>query len=185
MRFWLKRERERETAQGPAGPVSYAQWSTWFDAFAKGGDDDALLALATGGALAWSAGTAERLAERAGIALNTRLEATGRALQTALNRGRTEQDVERAVLDARRRLAMLRRYANLSCWPEMLSRQLAQMIGETATDLQKNLICSAEADRSGRLGSALRRTPLDELDRSAPPSVTATSPAPIGRRILL
>ena len=185
MSWWPARRPASMTAA--PGPASYAQWSLWFDEFASGGNDEALFVRATSGALPWSAGTAERLAERAGAALAARLEAAGLALQSALGRCRTAQDVERAVLDARRCLAMLGRYAALSCWPATLTTQLSALIADTAADLQKNLLRSAATDRTGRLAMALRRTPVDALDRVVVPLEGPPSPLPpaTGRRILL
>jgi hypothetical protein len=185
MSWWPARRSASMTAA--PGPASYAQWSLWFDEFALAGNDEALFIRATSGALPWSAGTAERLSERAGAALAARLDAAGLGLQSALGRCRTAQDVERAVLDARRCLAMLERFAALSCWPATLTTQLSAIITETAADLQKNLLRSAAADRTGRLAMALRRTPVDALDRVVVPrEVSPSTPPPAtGRRILL
>jgi hypothetical protein len=185
MSWWPARRPATETAV--TGPASYAEWSQWFEEFALGGNDEALFVRAASGVLPWSAGTAERLSKRAGAALAARLEATGRALQSGFGRCRTAQDVERAILDARRCLAMLGRYAGLSCWPATLSTQLSALIAETAADLQQNLLRSAAADRTGRLAMALRRTPVDALDRVVLPlEVSSSLPPPAtARRILL
>lgn len=180
----FKKRSQHDLNKGPSPPHTYAQWSVWFEEFSCGGKDDDLLLLALDGHINWSHGLAVQFTQRAVHTLELRLEATRKMLQAALQKGRTEHDVTRAILNARQAFCLLARYASLPCWPAPLPQTLTDMITQTTMALQKSLLEGAEKDRTGRIAKALRDNPLDRTPPPAPPPEN-NSHAPSGRRILL
>lgn len=155
-------------------PVTYADWSKWFEAFANGGDDDDLLARAAHAVDAFCTGNADNLARRASETLAIRLDGIGTMLQSSLRRTRSDQDAVRAILQARGAFVLLRRYAELPCWPVSLRSGLLNLVEQHVSERQKALLKSADEDRSGRLAAAIRKNPLDRkglvAHRPVPPS---------------
>ena len=159
---WLRRRTAPADPVEKAGPpVTYADWSRWFEAFARGGDDDALLAQAANAMLQLSSGMAETFARRASETLSARLDGVGSMLQAGLSRIRTEQDAVRAILNARSAFVLLCRYAELPCWPDSLRTGLVALVEQHRAERQKTLLQNATEDRSGRLAAAIRNNPLD------------------------
>lgn len=176
-------------SRAPSPPRTYADWSRWFDQFAQvDRDDDGALSAAANGHLIWSAGMAENFGARAVDALTTRLDQTGERLETHLRRMRSEAELLKALLDARRSFIAARRFADLVVFPASLREHLNALVSHHASERQKALERSAASDRSGRLAALLRNNPLDRAPSPilapSPSPTTAATPAAV-RRILL
>lgn len=172
---WFGRKVARGNDGRDAGRlVTYADWSTWFDSFAKGGDDDRLLAQAAASQLNVSSATIDNVGRRALETLEHRLTGVGAMLQTGLRRIACEQDVVRAILNARSAFVLLRRYPELPCWPTAVRDALSGLIDHHVAERQKNLLRNAAEDRTGRLAIAIRNNPLD---RHGPVPPRPSSPA--------
>lgn len=180
MRWLPLRAAGRSPCGGASSLVSYADWSAWFEAFARGGDDDRLLAQAAASDLDVASTTIDILARRALETLDGRLSGVGDMLQAGLRRIACEQDAVRAVLNARGAFTLLRRYAELPCWPEAMRSRLSGLVDQHLAERQKNLVRNAAEDRTGRLAAAIRNNPLDReglVARRSVPPVADTPPA--------
>lgn len=161
MNWFGRRSAGRASAGGAARLVTYADWSGWFEAFARGGEDDDLLARAASSELTISSATVDSIGRRAVEALDLRLAQVGTMLQNGLRRIRGEQDAVRAILNARSAFVLLRRYAELPCWPDALRNGLSDLVDQHVAERQKNLLRNAAEDRTGQLATAIRNNPLD------------------------
>lgn len=177
MRLFGRRSANGEGRREEGGLVTYAEWSAWFEAFARGGDDDDLLARAAMSELNVSSATIDNLGRRATETLDQRLAGVGAMLQTGLGRIACEQDAVRAILNARSAFVLLRRYAELSCWPEAMRGALSGLIDQHVAERQKNLMRNAAEDRTGRLSIAIRNNPLDRVGLVPPRAVPRTDAA--------
>lgn len=177
---WFGRRSAGEDAGEEGRLVTYAEWSIWFEAFAKGEDDDRLLARASMSKLTVSSATIDVLGRRATETLDQRLAGAGAMLQAGLRRIACEQDAVRAILNARGAFVLLRRYAELPCWPVSMRNGLSELIDQHVTERQKNLVRNAAEDRTGRLAAAIRNNPLDRAGLVPPRPISRTNVAPAG-----
>lgn len=173
-------------------PRTYAEWSACLSRLESGGADEDILAAMAAGELAWQDGVATLFAERISQVFSARLGAAADRLQRDLACAGDETTLVRALLDGRRTLCLLHRVATLAVFPERLRTHLSGEIRRYAERAQHSLESSARQDRSGRLASLLRHNPLTHYAEATPaaaqpaaPSVTATTAAGRGRRILL
>ncbi len=185
--FGLRRKRAAPNASNAGNaPETYAEWSAWFERFEHGGEDDVLLGLAQGGKVNWTRGMANSFATRAAGTLHARMEIIRLMLQRHLEKSTDVNDLGRAMVNARRAFAQLSRYATLSCWPDPLPAQLADMIRQTTASIQKSLLESATSDRTGRLAKILRDNPIDrDLAPTTMVMEDGHASQTSGRRILL
>jgi hypothetical protein len=150
-------------------PHTYAEWSQVLEHFEAGLDDDAVLTAMGQASLSWSGGVAALFAQRINDSFNLRLGRCSERLTRALHHARDEASVVRAVLDARRSLALLLRVAQMPAFPEVLQQHLGSELRKFAQRAQEALDDSARQDRSGRLAFALRHNPLTRFDAYSPP----------------
>lgn len=182
MTLFRRRSADEEGERKGARLVTYADWSLWFEAFAKGGDDDGLLAQAVMSNLNVSSATIDNIGRRATETLDQRLAGVGAMLQTGLRCIVCEQDAVRAILNARGAFVLLRRYAELPCWPATMREALSGLIDQHVAERQKNLLRNAAEDRTGRLVTAIRNNPLDRVGLVPPRTVTRTGSDPAEAR---
>ncbi|MDR2688266.1 MAG: hypothetical protein LBB76_00730 [Azoarcus sp.] len=161
-----------------APPVTYADWSACLDRFEAGGEDEAVMAAMSQGALAWGAGVAPLFAERIVHAFNVRLKRSAERMERDFQYARDETVLARALLDARRALALLNEMAALPTFPEDLRAHLHAEVRRHAERAQKSLEDSARQDRSGRLGNLVRQNTLLAFAQASNSKTTGISPPP-------
>ncbi|WP_027014487.1 hypothetical protein [Comamonas composti] len=169
----------------PAAPATYAQWSECLDLLAQGLHDEECLARMGSGQLVWTAGVAPLFAQRLSEELQRRLGLCADRLTRDLRTGSSEQNVVKAILQARAQLFFLQRLCQLPMLPAPVKEQLLDEVQRFAERSQNSLLDSARADRSGRLASVLRNNPLtryqDQPLAAAPAAASApAAAAPIG-----
>lgn len=166
-------------------PASYADWVASLDRF-RAGDDDVLDEMERG-TLDWTAGVAERWTRHLSETLTERLQQLSKRLQVALERAANRPPlVSQALLDARRGLVPLRRFARLACQPDDVRAHLEGDLNRWARQTQASLERGAQGVRhdGGLLLKTVRDTPLTSAPASpAPqPPAPAQPPGPAGAR---
>lgn len=163
-------------AAGTQAPqlATYAQWSECLDRLAQGVEDEQCLARMVSGQLAWGTGVGPLFVKRLSEELQRRLTACADRMTRDLRSSAAEAQVIQAILQARSQLFFLHRLCQLPALPQTARTQLADEVRRFAERSQQSLLDSAQADRSGRLASVLRNTPLTRYDA---PAADAT-PAP-------
>jgi hypothetical protein len=168
------------TAQPPAVPQSYAQWSECLDLLAAGQHDADCLSRMQSGRLDWTVGVAPLFVQRLGDELQRRLTMCADRMTRDLRDSTAEVQVVRTILQARAQLLFAHRLCQLPALPDNVRSQLLDEVRRFAERSQQSLLGSAQADRSGRLASVLRHNPLTRYDDpgSAAPAPGAASAAP-------
>ncbi len=157
-------------------PRTYAEWCAALDALAAGGDDGAVIEHMAAGEIRWSDGVAQRLTDQFGRAFETRLRTGSTGLQNALKRARDDADLSRALTDMRRTFALLHRVASLPAIPVQLGDMLKSVVANAAKQMTDSLLTSAQADRTGRLAAAVRRTSLLQFAEVGEPRTGPEAP---------
>lgn len=158
--------------------ATYAQWSECLDRLAQGLEDEQCLARMARGQLAWGTGVGPLFVKRLSEELQRRLTACAERMTRDLRSSAAEAQVVRAILQARSQLFFLHRLCQLPALTETARTQLTDEVKRFAERSQQSLLDSAQADRSGRLASVLRHTPLTRYDAPGPePTGTPAAPA--------
>jgi len=169
-------------------PHTYAEWLSLLERFGVG--DDSTIQVMKGGSIEWSNVVAERWTLRVSDALNARLKALSKRLQTSLDRARGDYHaVANALVEARRGLVPLRAFLALQSIPEMVRTHLTAEVDRWATETQSSLESSVKDMRhdQGWLAKTIRDNALTLTrgDLPAPPTseeqVGQQSPASAGR----
>lgn len=174
-----------------SGPQAYAEWLPLLDRFRSG--DDAALALMQCGSIEWTNVVAERWTRHVADALNARLHALSKHLQTGLDRARGDHfAISNALLLARRGLAPLRDFVSLPAIPVDVRTHLLSELNRWTAETQRSLERHAEGVRhdQGRLLKTIRDHPLTAVSEAPPIAPISQSPESEpppsrGRRILL
>lgn len=147
-------------------PVTFAQWVECFEQLEKGTNDEEILLKMEQGTIEWSKGVAERLTQHLFNTIESRIKRTSELLQKELDGcyGNETMTVK-AVLSARKRLALLKRVADLPAFPENVRESMIKIISNYATNTQESLEKSALSDRTGRLKSLFRNNNLTQFDK--------------------
>jgi hypothetical protein len=150
-------------------PRAYAEWLSLLERFAAG--DDSVIQVMEGGSVEWTNVVAERWTLRVTGALDARLGALSKRLQTSLDRARGDYHaIANALVEARRGLVSLRAFLALRCLPEVVRSHLAAELDRWITETQASLERSVKDFRhdQGRLAKTIRDNPLT-MARSDPP----------------
>ncbi|MBB1634372.1 hypothetical protein [Cupriavidus sp. UME77] len=154
-------------------PHTYAEWSACIDAFARGGSDEEVIAAMRAGVLSWTGGVAPLFAQRISEVFSLRLQRIADEMTRALRHGSTGSDhvvLSRTLLDARRKLWVLNRVAQLPSLPGELAGSLQEQLRKYAAQAQQSLEDSARSERSGLLASIIRNNSLLRFDAEPIPA---------------
>ncbi|WP_316569117.1 hypothetical protein [Neobacillus sp. YIM B06451] len=147
-------------------PTTYAEWIASFDNFKTGTQDEEVLTSMEKGSIEWTKGVAERLTQHLFETIEFRLKHTANQLQKELNACRgNETALVKAILSARKRLAVLKRVAHLPAFPDHVKEAMNTLLHDYAKSTQQSLEDSALTDRTGRLRSLIRHNPITEFDK--------------------
>ena len=145
-------------------PVIYADWVECLDQFNTGTNDEELVLLMEQGTIEWSQGVAERLTQRLYDSIEFRLRRSADQLQKELNHTKgNESALVKALLSARKRLALLKRVAELQAFPENVRETMVNVLVEYAKSTQQSLEDSALSDRTGRLRSLIKNNVITQF----------------------
>ena len=147
-------------------PVTYAEWIECFEQLKTGTNDEEIILKMEQGTIEWSKGVAERLTLHLFNTIESRLILTSDLLQKELDGSYgNETMIVKAILSARKRLALLKRVADLPALPDNVSESLLKVLSEYAESTQESLEKSALSDRTGRLKSLFRNNNLTQFDK--------------------
>ncbi|WP_420998238.1 hypothetical protein ACKI2N_023850 [Cupriavidus sp. 30B13] len=169
-------------------PHTYAEWSACLEAFGRGDSDEIALDAMRAGTLSWSGGVAPLFARRISEVLSLRLQRVADEMARALRAGHAGAGhvaLSRTLLDARRKLWVLSRLAQLPALPAEVRDSLQGQLRQYASQAQQSLEDSAQGDRSGQLASVIRHNALVRFDTEPvpepPPVAGAAAPSPAGQ----
>jgi len=132
-------------------PTTYAEWASCCDRLLEGAC----------GTIEWTSGVAERITRRIHDVFDKRLKLLAEQFQRDLDRAHgNETLLTNALLGIRKGLAPLVHLGSLPALPEMVSQSFKQSLQQYAARTQSSLEDSARSDRTGRLLSIIKRTPV-------------------------
>lgn len=177
-------------------PDTYADWVQCLEALKAGGQDDEILRSMEQGTVEWTAGVAEKLTQRMSDVLELRLKQASQQMNTEFTRARVpDSDVVRALMNARRRYALMKRFVSIPAFPEQVRRTMSEVLHAYVKDTQAALEESAKHDRTGHLRMLIKNNSLlgyEQVETSMEPAPPALipNPAPAGtnlrrRRVIL
>ncbi|MFJ8518688.1 hypothetical protein [Lysinibacillus xylanilyticus] len=145
-------------------PVTYAEWVECFEQLKAGTNDEEIILKLEQGTIEWSKGVAERLTQHLFDTIESRLKRTSDLLQKELDGSYgNETMIVKAVLSARKRLALLKRVADLPAFPDNVRGTMLKVLSDYAKNTQESLEKSALSDRTGRLRSLFRNNNLTQF----------------------
>jgi len=145
-------------------PSCYSDWVNCFEQFKEGTNDQKLLEAMQSGSIEWSSGVAERLTQRLYDVISYRINSNNDVLQRELDRcNGDETAIVKALLSARRRLAILQQLADLQAFPENVREAMSKSIEDYAASTQESLEKSALSDPTGRLRILIKNNALTQL----------------------
>ncbi|MFD1705164.1 hypothetical protein ACFSCZ_00170 [Siminovitchia sediminis] len=151
-------------------PKHYSEWVDCLDVVKEGTNDQAVIECMEKGSIEWSRGVAERITQRLYETFEHRIKRTSDLLQKDLNRcNGNETEMVKALLSARKRLALLKRLAQLEAFPENVRESLAASLEEYAKNTQESLEKSALSDRTGRLRMLIKNNAVTKYDEGGSP----------------
>ncbi|MCS7459626.1 hypothetical protein N0M98_05680 [Paenibacillus doosanensis] len=177
-------------------PATYADWVRCFDALQEGGQDDEVLLSMERGAIEWTGGVADKITRRMYEVLELRLQQVSRQMTAELSRARAaDTDVVTALLNARRRFAVVKRFASIAAFPEPVRKTMTDIVAAYVRDTQSSLEDSAKNDRTGQLRMVIKNNSLlryeelqvkhDGVLPSSPAAQPAAGPNSRKRRVIL
>lgn len=147
-------------------PTTYSQWIDCFDGLKAGLKDEEAILLMERGTIDWTPGVAERLTQQLYEVIDFRLRKTSDQFQKELNVGRgDEMALVQAILSVRKRLAFLKRIAQLPAFPEQVNEAMYTILSDYAKKSQQSLEDSAKSDRTGRLRITIKNNPITSFDQ--------------------
>lgn len=159
-------------------PSTYAEWVECFERFLEGAQEEEVLQAMEQGTFEWSPGAADRLVERLFHTMEARLQLVSQQMQTEFSRLNGEDAaIVRALLNARRRYAVLNRIVRLKAFPEQVQSQLSDILKKYVSDTQNALEESAKADYTGHLRMLIKNSSLLLYEQTETRAGIAPSPA--------
>lgn len=142
-------------------PATYAEWAACCDLLLKGGNDEEVISAMRTGTLEWTSGVAERLTKRIYEVFDARLKALGEQFQRDTSRSNGHETLlANALIGIRKNLIMVAQLSELPALPELVTTNLKKSLQQFVERTQASLEASARSDRSGRLLSIIKRTPV-------------------------
>lgn len=168
-------------------PHTYASWVDCLELFESEQDDSSALLAMEAGTLDWTPGVAERIATVIQRTFEARLTRLVDRIQMDLRRcAGTDLAISNVLLMGRRRAVPLRRLATLKSFPEYVRQHFEASLDGCLKQAQAALEDSALTDRSGRLGSLIRKHPLHQLPDATSAPVERAEPIKLtSRRVIL
>lgn len=146
-------------------PTTYSQWIDCLDRFKNGIQDEEVVLLMERGSIEWTPGVAERLTQQLYEVIDFRLRKASDQFQKELNYGGgDETTLVQAILSVRKRLALLKRVAQLSAFPEKVNEAMFTILSDYAKKSQQSLEDSAKTDRTGRLRITIKNNPITSFE---------------------
>lgn len=146
--------------------TTYAEWVECFEQLKTGTNDEEVILKMERGTIEWGKGVAERLTQHLFDTIESRVKLTLDSLQKELDRSDgNETMVAKAILSARKRLALLKRVADLQAFPDNVRETMLNVLFDYAKSTQESLEKSALSDRTGRLKSLFRNNNLTQFDK--------------------
>lgn len=147
-------------------PTTYAEWVDCFDQLKEGTKDEETIRFMEQGSIEWTTGVAERLTQRLYETIDFRLRQIADQLQKELNHWNGDETaLVKAILSARKRLAVLKRVALLPAFPEQVRESMYNILQEYAKSTQQSLEDSSKTDRTGRLRMLIKNNPITHFDQ--------------------
>lgn len=147
-------------------PTTYSHWIDCFEQLKTGVKDEDIVSLMERGSIEWTPGVAERLTQRLYEIIDFRLRKISDQFQKDLNYGHGDEiALVQAILSLRKRLAFLKRIAQLSPFPEHVNEAMYTILSDYAKKSQQSLEDSAKTDRTGRLRITIKNNPITSFDQ--------------------
>ncbi|WP_051620487.1 hypothetical protein [Paenibacillus sp. UNC451MF] len=142
-------------------PRTYADWVRCFDELKSGDNDEEMLNRMEQGSIEWTAGIAEKMTQRLYEVLEFRLKHASQQMNLEFSRVREPNiDVVRALMNARKRFAIMKRLVVIPAFPEQVRSTLTDVLSNYVKDTQAALEDSAKDDRSGHLRMLIKNNSL-------------------------
>lgn len=147
-------------------PRNYSDWIECFDRFKDGISDEEIILKMENGSIEWTRGVAERFTESLYETIKYRLNQSADILQKELDRSNGDESaIVKALLSARKRLALLNRLVNIEAFPEQVKEAMSTLLSDYAKDTQKSLEESAQTDRTGRLRMLMKNNGIVHYEK--------------------
>lgn len=145
-------------------PHTYSEWVIVLDAFANKTDDDNIIPLMHAGSLDWQPGVADRFSQRLADAVNTRMNAAVDSFQKKQSHfGSDEKSTVMSMRSLRKEFVRLIDAMDIPAVPEKYRTKYRLLVKQQADAVQKSIEDSARGDRSGKLLSIVRKTPVNKF----------------------
>lgn len=139
-------------------PETYAEWTEILSMLKDGTNDEAVAEAMHKGNLEWQPGVAERFSEKLVSTINFRINSATEKFQKNSSRasGRESAFIQ-CLLSLRKEMFFLYNTIDLPAIPEEYRQQYCEIVEVQANRIQSSLEDSAKADRSGKLGSIIKK----------------------------
>ena len=178
-------------------PRNYSDWIECFDRFKEGTSDEETILIMEKGSIKWTRGVAERFTESLYETIKYRINQSADFLQKELDRSNGDESaIVKALLSARKRLAILNRLVNIEAFPEQVRESMSILLSDYAKTTQDSLEDSAKTDRTGRLRMLMKNNGVlhyekvenifntrTEVERTPPQNGVGAKPSK--RRVIL
>lgn len=147
-------------------PKSYAEWINCFDSLKEGTNDEQTILVMEQGSIEWTRGVAERLTDALYETIKHRLNESADRMQKELDRSNgDEARIVKALLSARKRLALMNRVAQLDAFPENVRESMGGILKDYAKSTEQSMMDSAKTDRTGRLRMLIKNNAITQFDK--------------------
>lgn len=146
-------------------PTTYSEWVYLLQQFKEGINDEETVVLMEQGSFEWSKGVAERITQRLYEAIDYRLQKAAEKFQIDLHNCQgNETDLVNAILNNRKRLAIIKKVTQLTAFPDQVTNALYKVLYDYAESTQTSLEDSARSDRTGKLRMVIKNNPITQFD---------------------
>lgn len=146
-------------------PTTYSEWINAFEQLKEGTNDEEVISTLEKGTIEWTIGVSSRITERLYEAVEYRLQQLNDQLNKNFKQAKDRNGYIKALLDARKRFALINRAANLQTFPTEVRTTLTGIVKDVATNMHQSMIDSAEEDRSGMLKTIIKNNSILAYDK--------------------
>lgn len=147
-------------------PKNYSDWIECFDYLKDGTSDEETILIMENGSIEWTRGVAERFTESLYETVEYRVNQSADLLQKELDRSNGDESaIVKALLSARKRLALLNRLANIEVFPKEVKEAMSTLLSDYAKSTQESLEESAKTDRTGRLRMLMKNNGIVHYEK--------------------
>lgn len=146
-------------------PYTYSEWVACFDIVKQANNDEAILICIQQGKIELSAGMVGRFAEQLSTTIQARMKIATDRFSRAVQLNGTDYNVTiNSLLMLRKEFKYLLKLAQIQGLPADTQTMLADAIKQQANEIQQTLEKNSKSDRTGVLGSIVRKNRVNYLE---------------------